>query len=424
MKRTTLYLALGLLLASLTCCRVFKMGHLYLSENHQKPRQELVDIYNDSNNTFNFAYADKEIHDYISELNYVHYSRKKRKAYKLSDYLDSKTKTTAFIVIRNDSILFEEYYEGYDHNSLLPSWSIAKSFVGALAGIAIHEGYLSQSDYVTEYFPELSKLDKNYSKLKIEHLLNMRSGIDFDEEDYINPYSDVADLYMSKDVTKIFEKVQFKYEPGQTHYYSSFDTEILTLVLEQAIDKPLSIYLQEKLFIPLGMESAGTWTIDSKKANHTKGFCCLNLTLRDYAKFASLYLKNGKWNNVQLIDSTWITQCTLPDFENDCYQNQWYSQKSYLFSKDRLSNYTYKDSLSAQRAITNVSNQRVVRHWYRKDEWIIKSCGEAFYALGVFGQEIYIDPTEQMIFIRLGKKWDTSSNKIFNLIKSELNGYK
>jgi len=356
------------------------MGQLHLSKNHKKPRQEFVDIHNDPNNTFAYTYADKKTHEFISQIDYAPYSRKKKKSYKLSEYLDTKTKTTAFLVIRNDSILFEEYYEGYDQNSLLPSWSIAKSFVGALTGIAIQEGYLSQSDLVIKYFPELIKFDNNWSDLKVGHLLNMRSGISFDEEDYINPYSDIADLYMSKNVKKVLEKVRFKYKPGEVHYYSSLDTEILALVLEKAISRSLSNYLQEKLFIPLGMESKGTWAIDSKKSKNTKGFCCLNLTLRDYAKFASLYLKNGKWNNKQIIDSSWIKQSTTPNFENNCYQNQMYSHKSYKLKRDSLNNYnSYQDSLSAQNDITDINYQRVIKHWYRNDEWVIQNCGDAFF---------------------------------------------
>ena len=397
------------------------MGTFYLSENHQRPKQELTFINNDPENTFQFPYADASMQEFISRIEYKPYSRKNRNSHALSDYLDQETKTTAFLVIRDDTILYEAYYEGYDENALLPSWSVAKSFVGALSGIAIEEGFLSTSDPVTDYFPEWAQWDPNWSQLKVEHLLNMRSGIDFDEENYVNPYSDIADLYMSKNVMELLEEVRFKHTPGTLHYYSSLDTEILTLILERATGMSLSQYLEEKIFTPLGMESHGTWTLDSKKANNTKGFCCLNLTARDYAKLARLYLHGGTWNGVQIIDATWVDKSTTPDFENNCYQNQWYSNVSWKFKENSLGRYAaYQDSLSAQKDITDAKHQKVMRSGHQKNEWMIKNCGPAFYALGIFGQEVYVDPEDEMIFIRLGKKWDTSSPTIFKLIQREL----
>lgn len=421
------YVFILIIISTLWSCRLAKMGQFYLSENHQKPKQQKVAISNNPNSIFKFKSDNRGYNQFISQMNYSPYSRKKKKTYNLSDYLNDKTRTTAFIAIRRDTILFEEYYEGYNANSLLPSWSVAKSFIGALVGIAVQEGYLQESHNVTKFLPYLKEYNTKWSEVTVKHLLNMRSGIDFDEENYANPYSGVADLYSSKNIPKLLEKVRFINKPGSTHYYSSLDTEILSLVLERAIDKPLSQYLQEKIWIPLGMESSSTWAVDSKKTNNTKGFCCLNATLRDYAKFARLYLKNGNWEGKQIIDSAWINNSIKPNFNNGCYQNQWYCQKSYEFSKDTLGNYqllTFQDSISAQQKIKEIDRQRPVKHWSDKDSWIIQNCGPGFYALGIFGQELFIDPETEMIFIRLGKKWDTSSSNIFSQIKYHVKDYK
>ena len=402
-------------------CRVIKMSQFYLSENHQKPKQEKVHISNDPTAVFKFKNGGTKYHEFIYNISYTPYTKKKKKEYKLSEFLDKKTRTTAFLVVRKDSILYEDYFEGYDESSLLPSWSVAKSFTSALVGIAEQEGFLRTSDSITKYFPELSNISSYWDELTVEHLLNMRSGIYFDEENYTNPFSSVADLYMSKDFMQILQRAKFIAKPGATHYYSSFDTEILGLVLEKSINQPLSKYLQDKIWKPLGMESSATWTIDSKSTQNTKTFCCLDVTLRDYAKFARLYLNKGYWNGKQIIDSSWVIQSISPNFDNDCYQNQWYSQSKgsgyYLDSIGELKQTTYQDSIIASKSITNTEYQRVLK---QGTKWIIKSCGPEFYALGIFGQDVYVDPDTEMIFIRLGKKWDTSSVDIFYLIRHEL----
>lgn len=421
------YVFILLMIVTIFSCRIVKLGQFSLSKNHQKPKQQKVTISNNPESVFNFKSDDRGYNEFISQMNYTQYSIKENKTYRLSEYLDDETRTTAFIVIRKDTILFEEYYEGYNENSLLPSWSVAKSFIGALVGIAIKEGYLQEDNNVTQFLPYLNEYNTQWSELTVQHLLNMRSGIDFDEENYTNPYSDIADLYISKNIPKLLEKLQFAHKPGSTHYYSSLDTEILSLVLESAIDKPISQYLQEKIWIPLGMESSSTWAVDSKKSNNTKGFCCLNATLRDYAKFARLYLKNGYWEEKQVIDSVWINNSIKPNFNNDCYQNQWYSHKSYEFSKDTVGNYqllTFQDSISAQQIIKDIDRQRPVKHWSNEDNWVIQNCGPEYFALGIFGQELFIDPETEMIFIRLGKKWDTVNTNIFSQIRYQVRDYK
>ena len=418
------YIILLILILLTACgCRIVKMGQFYLSENHQKPKQEKLSISNDPLNIFRFSSADKKYNEFIADISYTPYSRKKRERYKLSEYLNAKTRTTAFLVVRRDTILFEEYYEGFSQYSLLPSWSVAKSFTSALVGIAIHDGFLSSSDNVTMYFPELANASSYWSRLTVGHLLNMRSGIDFNEDNYTNPFSSIADLYMSKSFMELLRNLEFKYYPGANYNYSSLDTQILGLILERAIGMPLSEFLQDKIWKPLGMESNATWAVDGISTMSTKAFCCLDASLRDYARFARLYLKKGNWNGKQVIDSTWIAESIIPNFNNDCYQNQWYSQKSYHFSRDSLGNHhisIFADSSSAQEQVEMDLYQRPRRHWDRDGDWVILNCGPGFYALGIFGQEIYIDPEEEMIFIRLGEKWDTLNPNMFSLIRNKL----
>lgn len=411
-------------------CKPIKLGRFYLSENHQKPKQAYHQIRSNPDTSFQFHSSRGDYQQFIENIEFhpPSYKNKKGDTYRLVDYLHHQTKTTAFLVIRRDTILFEKYFEGYDEYSLLPSFSVAKSFTSSLIGIAIQEGKIhSESDLVITYLPELEDIHPYWSLMTIEHLLNMRSGISFNEENYVNPYSGVAQLYMSKDVRKVLQRVKFQAKPGQTHYYSSLDTEILGLVLERVIGKPLPEYLQEKIWHPCGMESQANWAIDSRKANHTKAFCCINAIARDYAKFGRLYLHKGNWNGQQLINTPWIEKSILPNFDNNCYQYQWYSQQRGMkSSKNEAGKYqilTFSDSLAASKHITHNTYESVRRHRTDKEKWVIQQCGPGFYALGIFGQEIYLIPDKEMIFIRLGKKWDTPSQRIFSVIQHKLTTY-
>ena len=250
----------------------------------------------------------------------------------------------------------------------------------------------------------------------------MRSGIDFNEENYVNPHSDIANLYFTKDIKRIVEKVTFVSTPGSIHYYSSLDTQILGLILERASGKPLAKLLEEWIWKPLGMEYNAEWQKDSKKNNQTKAFCCINAAAKDYAKFGRLYLDKGTWKGKQVLSHKWVEKATKPNFDNGCYQYQWYSgNKTYRYEKDNYGKnklLVLKDSLEASQKIRHPYYEKVVKTTFQEKEgYVIKKCGPQFYALGVFGQEIYVDPEDQLIFVRLGKRWDVSNEYLFKVIK-------
>ncbi|MEM6802792.1 MAG: serine hydrolase [Bacteroidota bacterium] len=426
MKTIKLAFASFILLSTFVSCRVLRLAQFYISENHQKPQFPSRTVSNDSLSSFQFKQGNPELSDFIAQLNYTpRFKNKKGESFELDTYLDKESKTTAFLVIRRDSILFENYYEGYDDKSLLPSFSVAKSFTSALMGIAIQEGKIdSEEDLVIKYLPELKDIHPNWQEVRLKHLLNMRSGLSFNEENYVNPYSGVASLYMAKDVRKVLRKTPFKGKPGSIHYYSSLDTEILGLVLEKALDMPLSSYLETKIWKPCGMESIAEWDIDSEKHQHAKAFCCIKSVARDYAKFGRLYLKNGNWNGKQIIHEDWINKSTQPDFSNNCYQYQWYSLKRGARTVNNEQNQfellTFADSVSAAKELNSSPYEGVTRSWQEKNEWVIRKCGPGFYALGILGQEVFVNPETEMIFVRLGKKWDVSNQRIFSYIERSL----
>ena len=411
----------------LSACRIFSFGLFYLSENHQKPSSPKNIIASNDQPGFQFKEGNPETAEFIGNLSHRLIKAEKRPGEKisLSEYLGQHTQTTAFLVIRHDTILFEEYYDGFSENSLLPSFSVAKSFTSALVGIALEEGHLDAvTDPVIKYLPELRDKHPYWGKMTIEHLLNMRSGIKFNEDSYVNPYSGVADLYMTKNVMRVISKAKFDHEPGRSQYYSSLDTEILGVILERATGSGLSEYMQEKIWIPCQMESEATWDLDSKKHQHTKSFCCLRATARDYARFGRLYMNKGKWQGKEIVPEAWVNQSILPNFKNNCYQYQWYSvRRGYKSIKNEEGKYTslrYPDSLAAAAAIEQTDYELAVRSRKDSSEWLIKRCGPGFYALGIFGQEVYINPEEEMIFVRLGQKWDTSNRALFRIIEYNL----
>ncbi|MEM8524129.1 MAG: serine hydrolase [Bacteroidota bacterium] len=425
MKKIITFAIVACLLGS---CRVVKYAKFYLSKNHQKPKFDEQVIHHDENNIFQFKRGLSYYDSLIANLEY-RVSNYKPKKYpsrmSLDEYLDEVTKTTAFLVIRNDSILYERYFGGFDEFSQLPSFSVAKSFTSALVGIAVQEGFIkSINDPVTKYIEEVRGLAPEWEELTVEHLLNMRSGIDFNEDSYQNPYATIADLYMKKNVVKVIQKMEFKHPPGTRNYYSSMDTQILGLIVQRATGKSLAAYMEEKVWKPIGMESDARWFVDSKKYGIAKAFCCLHPIARDYAKFGRLYLNNGNWNGQQIIDQSWVEHSMQPDFDNNCYQYQWYSGgKGYNQEQDEDGKWRvklYADSLAAVQAIENPEYQTVRPSVRQKGKWYIRNCGSEFYALGIFGQELHVFPEENLIFVRLGERWDTPTRNIIYQIKKAL----
>ena len=277
---------------------------------------------------------------------------------KLSAYL-KKTKTVAFLVIRHDSILFEHYYDGYKKESVVPSFSIAKSFTSALIGCAIADGLItSENDPVVKYIPELK--DRNLDGVTIKHLLQMTSGIAFNES-YVNPFGDAAKYYYGRNLRKYVFKMKSKVAPGSDWEYHSGNTQLLGVILDKVLKgKTVTTYLQEKIWTPIGMELDASWSIDKKKNGMEKTFCCINSTAHDYAKFGRLYLKNGNWNGQQVIPENWVKMSTKADKSLggvSFYQNQW---------------------------------------------WIDSPKGE-YFAEGILGQVIYVNPASDVIIVRLGK---------------------
>lgn len=280
-------------------------------------------------------------------------------AVSLDQYLEDN-KTLAFLIIKNDSIQYEKYFKGYDQQSIVPSFSMAKSVTSILIGCAIDEGLIqSVEEPITNYIPELSK--NGFDKVSIKHLLQMTSGIQFNES-YINPFGDAASFYYGLNLRKLIRKMKLKTSPGKQFEYTSGNTQLLGLVLERALkDKSITGYLQEKIWTPLGMEYDASWSVDKKKNSLEKTFCCLNARARDFAKIGRLYKNKGKWNGKQIVSQKWVEESTKLDT-----------------SEGSASYYQY--------------------------QWWLPVSNEDFMAEGILGQFVYVNPAKDLIIVRLGKK--------------------
>lgn len=318
----------------------------------------------------------------------------------LTKYLDENlvnSRTYAFLVIRNDTILYERYFGDVTETTKLPSFSVAKSVVSTLLGIALGEGKIkSLQEPVTNYLPELRKNDGRFDAVTIQHVLDMRSGVK-SNENYANPFSDVLKMGFARNVSKPALKAELEQLPGEFEY-KSVNTQILALIIEKATGKKLQDYAAEKLWQPLQMEHETTWNADKKGT--VRAFCCINAAARDYAKFGSLFLHQGKWQGKQIVPESWVRQSTSLDTMSkyDGYKNQWWSRTSRM-SFNNMSKATTFASTKSGASVKTIhpkdgSATRFVAEWR-----------EAFHAQGILGQFVYVNPAKNLVIVRLGHNW-------------------
>jgi CubicO group peptidase (beta-lactamase class C family) len=319
----------------------------------------------------------------------------------LDEFLKT-TKTAAFVVIRNDSILFENYYNGYERGQLMNVFSVSKSVTSLLVGLAVQDGYIKNvHDPVTNYIPELLDGDERFQRLTIEHLLDMRSGIKFNET-YATRFSKMAKLFYGKDQLGQIKKMKFAHEPGTVYEYQSVSTAILGIALEKATGKEFGKYLEEKVWIPLGMEFDATWSLDDEKHRSAKAYHGLNVTAIDLAKIGRLYLNDGNWNGKQIINQEWVKRSKTPNVNNEGYQYQWYS-KAYWHTRDVEK--LFSDTIRAKE-IAERSGYKYYSYERYKGQWRIIVYTDTFYAFGYLGQEIQVNPEKNVIIIRIGNAKD------------------
>lgn len=268
------------------------------------------------------------------------------------------------LIIHNDSVLYDKWYEPHYPGQNATVFSVTKSLTSLLCGIAVDEGYIkSVNDPVTEYIPELAKYNSTYKKLKIVHLLNMQAGFKFDEN-YSLRLSNALTIYQicqlryGKDLTKVFRHMKFSSEPGTKYEYNSAVPALLSLIIERATHQSYAHYMSEKVWKPLGMQYNAWITLDSRKHHHAHGSTGLGTNVYDLAKIGRLYLNKGIWNGHRIVSEEWIKNSLVPTTENEGYHYNWYHQ----YYDDKPDNGT-------------------------------------FYALGIGRQFLYINPKKNAIIV-------------------------
>lgn len=221
--------------------------------------------------------------------------------------------TVAFLIIKNDSIWHESYFDGYTKDSKSNSFSMAKSVVTACLGKAIMEGKIKSLDQkVTDFFPEYSS--EFGDKMTVGDLSSMSSGLDWDES-YYSPFSITTRAYFDENLSQVLLDLKVSSEPGKEFKYLSGNTQLLAMVLEKATGEKLSNYVSEHFWKPMGAENDALWQLD-REGGIEKAYCCIASNARDFARFGKLYKQNGKWNGEQILDSTFIQKCVTSKFKD------------------------------------------------------------------------------------------------------------
>ena len=234
-----------------------------------------------------------------------------------------KTQTVAFVLIKNDSVYLEKYYDNYGSDSKSNSFSVAKSFVSALLGKAIMDGYIQSLDQkVIDFIPEIKG---PYADLvTVGDLASMASGQRWDEA-YYSPLSVTTAAYFVEDLGKLILTQPIDEVPGIEFIYKSGTTQLLGMVISKATGKNLTDYLYETLWNPMGAEHESFWQVDSAKKGLEKAYCCIASNAKDFARLAKLYKDHGKWNGKVLLDSTFVTKSIQPRFpESPEYGYSWW----------------------------------------------------------------------------------------------------
>lgn len=206
--------------------------------------------------------------------------------------------SVGFAVWQHDSLIFEQYWNGWDADSVSNSFSVAKSYISVLTGIAMGEGKIkSVFQPVGDFLPEYK--EGCYAKINLWHVLTMSTGLDWSESGK-DPFSDNAKGYYGYNVRELSLNQPCRDQPGVEFDYISGATQIMTEVLEAAYGKELDELMREKVWGPLGCEHDAYWGKDRKDGDF-KGFCCLYATARDFGRIGQLYLDSGMWRGKQIV---------------------------------------------------------------------------------------------------------------------------
>ncbi|MEO9340926.1 serine hydrolase [Mesorhizobium sp. SB112] len=298
-----------------------------------------------------------------------------------------QSQTAAFIVIHNDRLVYERYFNGHHPDTFHTSFSVAKSFNSALIGAAIANGSISSIDEpVTTYIPELIKRDARFQAITIGNLLSMSSGLRYQTAGM--PWGDDARTYYDPDLRHLaVQGSEIIEAPGERFHYNNYNPLLIGIVLERATGMHVSDYLSETLWKSLGATADASWSLDSEASGFEKMESGINARPIDFAKLGSLYLNRGMWQGSQLLPATWIDQSTHhadAATPSSGYQFGWWT-----FTNEAL--------------------------------------GDYYAAAGNKGQYVFVFPDDRLVIVRLGAEtggidWVRMIPNIAQNLQSRLRG--
>lgn len=256
--------------------------------------------------------------------------------------INQANKSIAYVIIKNDSIWYENYFDGFDKDSKSNSFSMAKSMISAMLGKAIMEGKIKSLDQkVSDFYPEFN--EGLSAQMTVGDLSSMASGLNWDES-YYSPFSITTRAYFDDDLESVILGLKGIQEPGKSYKYLSGNTQLLGMVIQKATGQPLANYLSDKFWKPMGAEQDALWQVDSEDNGLEKAYCCVASNARDFARFGKLYQQYGQWNGQQILDSAFIAKSITPRFkESPEYGYGWWlktiNNKPFFMMRGHLGQY-------------------------------------------------------------------------------------
>lgn len=284
------------------------------------------------------------------------------------DAVLTASRTTAFLVVQDDRIRLERYWD--DGAAWSPSqfFSTSKSVMSVIVGAAIQDGLLASVDQrLVELVPDLA--GRGLGDVTIEHLLTMTSGLHYTEND--NPFELHVPFNYTSDIERMMLRFRLRHAPGTVYEYKSGDTSLLALALSRALSpRTITAWVQERLWSPLGMEDDGIWSLD-REGGLEKAWCCLAGTARDLAKIGRLYLAGGSVNGRQIVPAAWVERSVGVE-----------AVGGPLWSD------TFRDAGF---------------RGYGYSWWLLSREDGDYLAQGKDGQFLYVNPARRAIVVRLGR---------------------
>ena len=273
--------------------------------------------------------------------------------------------TQAVVLIKDGYLIGERYAEGFNADSFGTSWSMAKSFYASLIGISIDRGEIkSLDDKVSDY---LNYFNDERSDITIRDILNMASGLQFPEHEH-------ELMFFKKDHLAYAKDIGVEKKPNTLFEYNNVNSMLLGDILLVATGKKADELLNERILKPIGAENSTLWRDSS---DNVLTYCCIDMSARDYSRFGLLFSRNGKWEQDQIISSDYVNETFTPYWE---------------FTPERF---------------TDLNRGYSLHWWFSKND----DEGQIFNASGKFGQYIFVDRKNDVIFTRITKYFPTTGSK-------------